>query len=140
MTLIVAPADGYDSIVSLADADTYCAAMGLVAWDGTNTAKEHALRRATQYLLTRYRVKAEFLDPVHTRVAAACCEAAVKAIAGALYADVDAKVVTSETVGPISVSYAANLRNSGQVRFVVLDDLLFGLTDGMMASIKLARA
>jgi hypothetical protein len=53
MALIVAPAEGYDSLVSLADANAYCADMGHAGWTDADEAREAALRRATQYLLTR---------------------------------------------------------------------------------------
>lgn len=139
MALIVAPADGFDSLVSLADANAYCTAMGHAAWTGTDEAKEAALRRATQYLLSHYAIKAEYLDPVHKNVAAACSEAALRALTGTLYTDVSASTVTSKTVGPISVTYAENQRNGGQTRFVLIDDLLRGLTDGGFGMIRLVR-
>lgn len=139
MALIVAPADGFDSLVSLADANAYCTNMGLTAWAGTDEVKEAALRRATQYLMSHYAIKAEYLDPVHSKVAAACCEAAVKALAGSLYTDVAASTVTQKTVGPISVSYSENVRNGGQTRYALIDDLLRGLTDGGFGMIKLVR-
>ena len=69
MALTVAPAAGFDSLVSLEDANAYCTAMGLAAWTGNDLVKEAALRRATQYLLAHYRIKAEYLDPVHKSVA-----------------------------------------------------------------------
>jgi hypothetical protein len=139
MALIVAPADGFDSLVSLADADTYNAAMGNATWTGTDEVKEAALRRATQYLLSHYQIKSEYLDPVHKNVAAACCEAAVRALTGALYTDVTASVVTEKTVGPITVTYDTSVRNGGQTRFALIDDLLRGLTDGGFGMIRLVR-
>jgi len=139
MALIVAPAEGYDALVSLSDANAYCTAMGHVAWTGTDEVKESKLRVATQYLLSHYQIKADYLDPVHKNVAAACCEAALRALTGALYTDVSAAVVTQKTVGPISVSYSENVRNGGQTRFALIDDLLRGLTDGGFGMIKLVR-
>ncbi len=129
MALIVAPADGFDSLVSVAEADAYMAALGHSAWTGTDEAKEVALRRATQYLLAHYRIRPEYLDPVHSRVEAACCEAALRALAGTLYTDVAAQEATEKTVGPITVKYAAS-RTGGQVRFALIDDLLRGLVVG----------
>lgn len=140
MALIVAPDDGYDSLVSLADADSYCSDMGHTAWSSAEEVKEAALRRATQYLLTRYSIRPEFLDPVHKNVKAACCEAALRALSGSLSADVSAAVVTQKTVGPITVSYDTTVRNGGQTHFVILDDLLRGLTDGTAGMVKLVRA
>lgn len=129
MALIVAPADGFDSLVSVAEADAYMAALGHSAWTGTDEAKEVALRRATQYLLAHYRIRPEYLDPVHSRVEDACCEAALRALAGTLYTDVAAQEATEKTVGPITVKYAAS-RTGGQVRFALIDDLLRGLVVG----------
>lgn len=139
MTLIVAPADGYDALVSVTDADSYATNMGL-AWVGETEAKEAAIRRATQYLMARYRIKPEYLNPVHDNVQAACVEVAAKAIVGPLYQDVDASVVTSETVGPISVSYSASQRNGGQVRFAIVDDLLVGMADVRRGMVRLMLA
>lgn len=136
MALTVAPADDFDSLVSLEDAGAYFAAMG-VDWTGADSQKEANLRRATQYLMTRYRVRDEYLNPVHQNVEAACCELAVRASAGDLYVDVEPSAVVSETVGPISTTYAH--RNGGQTRFAIVDDLLAGLTAGG-ASIPLIRA
>ena len=140
MALIAAPDEGYDSLVTLAAANQYASDMSLSAWTGTDAVKEAALRRATQFLLSRYRIKTEYLDPVHKNVAAACCEAAARALSGPLSEDVSAAVVTGESVGPISVTYSANQRNSGRVRYVLIDDLLSGLTDGAFGMVKLVRA
>lgn len=138
MALIVAPADGFDSLVSVAEADAYMAALGHSAWTGTDEAKEVALRRATQYLLSRYAIREQHLDPVHSRVQDACCEAALRALTGELYTDVAAQEATEKTVGPITVKYAAS-RTGGQVRFALIDDLLRGLVVGA-GSIPVVRA
>lgn len=129
MALTVAPADGFDSLVSLTAATLYMTAMGHSAWTGTDAVKEVALRRATQYLLAHYRIRPEYLDPVHSRVEDACCEAALRALTGSLYTDVAANETIEKTVGPISVKYAAS-RTGGQVRFALIDDLLRGLVTG----------
>lgn len=137
--LIVAPADGWDSLVSLADADAYHARMGNDAWALADESKrEAALRRAAQYLSAK-RIRAQYLDPVHERVKAAASEAAARALDGGLYADIPAQAVTSESVGPISVSYAAPA-NGGRARFTVIDDLLLGLTESAQGHIPLVRA
>ncbi len=132
--LTVAPAEGFDSLVSLVDANAYHDAMGN-AWTGSDDEKEKALRRATQYLMARYRVRTEYLD--HPNVAAACCEAALRA--SELYVDVASQAVISETVGPISTTYAAP-RNGGQVRIALIDDLLKGLTDATFGQVRAVRA
>lgn len=134
--LTVAPAEGFDSLVSLVDANAYHDAMGN-AWTGSDDEKEKALRRATQYLLARYRIWSAYFDPVHKNVAAACCELALRAMAGDLYVDVDPSGVISETVGPIRTTYA--LRNGGQTRFTIVDDLLAGMTEGGRSMIRLVR-
>lgn len=137
--LVVAPADGWDSLVSLADADAYCLRMGVDGWALADDAKrEAALRRAAQYLVAR-RIKAQYLKPVHERVKAAACEAALRALDGSLFADVPAQAVTSESVGPISVSYAAPA-NGGRARFTVIDDLLLGLTEVGAGTLSIQRS
>jgi len=137
MALIVAPDDGFDSLASVDFSDAYHANLGHPAWAGLQQpAKEAALRQATQYILGR-RVLPEFIDPVHVNVKAATAEAALRASAGALYADIDPQAVVSETVGQISTTYAQP-GNGGRMRFPVIDDLLRGLTDGAF-TVKLVR-
>ena len=127
--LIVAPDDGWDSLVSLADADAYHARMGSTEWaGGTESARESALRRAAQFIKARG-VFPRYLNPVHANVRAAACEAALRALDGTLYEDVEAQAVTQETVGPISVSYT-DRGTWGRRRFPIIDDLLQGLALG----------
>lgn len=129
MALIVAPADGYDTLVSAADADAYWESMGGAWLDFLPADREAALRRGTQYVLAR-NIKPQYLDPVHTRVKAATCEAAMLHLTGALYAtSIDAKPVLREQVGEIAVSYGMP-SNGGRARFPVIDDLLRGLIVG----------
>lgn len=129
MALVVAPAANWDSIVSLADADAYHARMGNAQWAAASDAlREAALRRAAFFIRAR-RVYPQYLDPVHANVQAAACEAALRALDGTLYEDVEAQAVTQETVGPISVSYT-DRGTWGRRRFPVIDDLLQGLALG----------
>lgn len=128
MALIVAPADGYDTLVSAADADAYWESMGGAWLDFLPADREAALRRGTQYVLAR-NIKPQYLDPVHTRVAAATCEAAMLHVSGELYGVIDAKPVLREQVGEIAVSYGMP-SNGGRARFPVIDDLLRGLAMG----------
>lgn len=131
MALIVAPTAGFDSLVSLADADAYHASMGATPWSAADTdAREAALRKATLYISGR-RVKAVYLDPVHANVKAATSEAALRALDGSLYADQAPQAVVSESVGPVSVTYS-DPRNGGRPRFPIIDDLLAGLTAGTL--------
>lgn len=138
MALIVAPDDGYESLVSLSDAEAYFVKMGY-AWTGTDGAKETYLRRATQYLLNYYRIRPEYLDPVNQNVADACCEAALRASTGALLADIDGQYVERVKVGPIERQLSAP-RNAGQRRYAVIDALLRGLTYGSMSAVEVVRS
>ena len=135
--LIVAPADGFDSLVSVADADAYMLKMGHF-WNGMPEEKEMYLRRATQYLLSAYSIRPEYINPVHAQVESACCEAALRASTGKLFEDVEPVSIRSESVGPISTTYSFP-RNGGQVKFGVIDALLRGLIDGR-GMVKLIRA
>lgn len=137
--LIVAPAAGWDSLVSLADADTYHARMGNDVWAlEPDTKREAALRRAAQFIRGR-NIDKRYLDPVHERVKAAACEAAALSAKGELYQDfISAAPVLREQVGEISVSYGMP-SNSGRARFPLIDDLLRGLASGA-GKIDLVRA
>jgi hypothetical protein len=139
MALTVAPTEGYDSLVSLANAQAYMTRMGHTwGWEGEDAAKEVNLRQATQYLLSAYTIKPEYLDPVASNVESACCEAALRASTGALFEDVAAQHVESVTVGPISRKMSAP-SNGGQKRFAVIDALLRELITGRGA-IRMVRA
>lgn len=135
--LTVAPTEGYDSLVSLEDAAAYMGNYGH-AWPAEEAKQEIALRQATQYLLTAYSIAPEHLDPVHDRVKAACCEAAVRASKGQLLNDTDGRVKTESTVGPITTKWAEGVQG-GKTAFPVIDNLLRGLTEGSGYSVKLVR-
>lgn len=157
MPLIVEDGTGRsdaDSYVALVYAAAYHTAMGNPAWSAADPAvQESALRRATQYLDTRYRFAGEQLTTAQAlawprdvapwpvkRVMDACCELALRALSGPLYSDQDASAVTRETVGPITVEYA-NPQDGGQVRFAVVDDMLRSLTaGGGRMSLRIERA
>lgn len=124
MTLVVAPSEGYDSYVSVADADQYVADMGLAGWPTVQADKEKLLRRATQYISLKYEPKAQYLDPVHANIKAATVEAAVRA--SDLWADVGSQAVIEETIGPMTTKYA-DPTNGGQKSFPVIDGLMRGL-------------
>lgn len=74
------------------------------------------------------------------RVKDACCEAALRALAGPLYQDQDSAIVLSEKVGEIAVSYAESARNGGQIRISIVDDLLRRYVIGSGANVALVRA
>lgn len=135
--LTVAPQEGFDSLVSLEDAAAYMGNFGQ-AWPTEAAKQEIALRQATQYLLTAYSIAPEHLAPVHDRVKAACCEAAVRAAKGQLLKDTDGRVKTEQTVGPISTKWAEGTQG-GKTAFPVIDNLLRGLTEGSGYSVKLVR-
>lgn len=124
MTLIVAPDEGYDSFVSVEDADAYVERMGLDGWPATEAEKETLLRRATQYITVKYAPKAQYLDPVHANIQDATVEAAVRA--PDLWADVDSQVILEDTIGPMTTKYSEPT-NGGQKSFPVIDGLMRGL-------------
>ena len=137
MALIVAPAEGYDSLVTLAEAATYMANYGHT-WPSEESAQEVALRRATQYILSNYALDPQYLDPVAQKVKDACCEAAWRAAKGELFKDSDGRIMTEQTVDVITTRWAEG-QQGGQMRFAVIDALLRGLTTGGAMNIKLVR-
>ena len=137
MALIVAPAEGFNSLVSLEDAAQYMEDFGH-SWTDEPAKAEIALRKGTQFLLSEFDLKPGCLDPVHPNVQAACCEAAVRALAGELRKDSDGRVMTEQTVDVITTKWAVGSQG-GQKRFPVIDALLKGLTMGGAMGLKLVR-
>ena len=137
MALIVAPAEGYDSLVSLSDATDYMAKFGHT-WPATEPDQEVALRRATQYVLSNYAIDPQYLDPVAQKVKDACCEAAWRAAKGKLFKDTDGRIKIEQTTDVITTKWAEGSQG-GQVRITVIDALLRGLTVGSSMNIKLIR-
>ena len=159
MAIIVEDGTGLpnaESYVSVSDATAYLTAMGDAEFASAPLDdQEAALRRATQYLDTRYTfIGAPLTDtqalqwprsgapvwPVRGLVAA-CCELAGRALGGALWVEQADAQITRETVGPITVEYA-NGQNDGQVRFAIVDGLLRGLVSGAGSrlTLRLERA
>ena len=68
------------------------------------------------------------------------CELAIRASAGTLYQDESNQIVTSERVDVIAVTYAARVRNGGQVRFAIVDDLLKPIIIGGQYTATVLRA
>ena len=145
-----------ESYVSVADADKYAAdVMGDGGWAQASEAdKERALRRATQYIDSRYRYKNSRLNPEQAlewprvgfpwpvkRLRDAACELAFRALAGDLYTDVlPDENIKRDTVGPLTTEYFEP-QNGGQIRFAIVDDLLAPLVaSGQMAAIRLERS
>lgn len=139
MALIIYPSNGWDSYISLDDADAYHVSMGNAGWVGSDSVKEAALRKATQYIRITYAPLPEYLDPVHENIKAATAEAALRALSADLLADVDASVATEETIGPITVKYQQS-NASGQKRYALIDRLMAGLGSvSSGVSVKLYR-
>lgn len=123
-----------ESYVTVADFASYHAARGKPDLDDDDEAAEAALRRATAYIDGRYRARwpgyrthgrsqalawprravidgegnAVADDEVPSELIAATCEAAARELAspGALLPDSDGTRIVSETVGPISTTWA----------------------------------
>lgn len=144
-----------DSYASRADADAYHAARGNAAWAAASTdARDAALRKATQYLDTRYRWTGNRLTVAQAlewpryfvprlgypsgwpqpRVVQAGIELALRALSVDLMADDEGRDVLSEAVGPISVTYGPT---GGGVRYPVADLLVSPLTIGGRNSVRL---
>jgi hypothetical protein len=157
---IVADAESYASV---ADADAYFAARANAAWAAlaTDAAKEAALRSACDYIEAVYggrwlgdRVSdtqalswprsgvcvdgVEIADDaIPAQLVRANMELALKASADSLLADQSAQV-TSETVGPISVTYADGARQG--VKYAFVDALLGPLLGVGAGQIRVVRA
>lgn len=158
---------GAESYISVADADTYFTARGNATWAALTTEqKEQALRAATDYMQgmfagqwagQRYSV-AQALDwprayvpikdapasgsyyesdEVPAAIGRACAEYAVRASAGSLLGDIGAQV-KSETVGPISVTYADGARQNS--RYTAVENMLWPFLSGGRGQIKVERA
>src|SRR5690606_22157702 len=136
MTFLIAPADGYDSYISVEDADAYVSRFGLDGWPASQDEKEKLLRRATQYIALKYEPKQQHLNPVHTNIEAATVEAALRA--ADLWTDVDSAAVVSETIGPMSTTYAAP-KIGGQKTFPVIDNLMRGLGSRSNSAVFMLR-
>lgn len=117
-----------ETYAAVAELDAHCAAHGLSLTGRTEPQKEAALRKAAAFVDTLGRYKGRRLlaaqalefpreglvdwgghpvPGVPTRVKRACLDLAFKALSGELLADLDrGGRIASETVGPISVSYA----------------------------------
>lgn len=154
-----------ESYVSVADATTYLTARGVAdsAFKSKDTtAKEAALRKATTYIDSYYTFKgtkateAQALQwprydvwafgylvsnsIVPQRVKDACCELALKAIAADIAPDIEPQKVVAESVGPLSVTYSDNQRNSGRKQFDLVDMLLEPMLSSGQGSVPVVRA
>ena len=161
MTLIVAPDTGAQSLCSVATADAYHADRGNAAWALlTTTAKEQALRRATDYMAiytAQWKGQRTNLEQpldwprwgasvhgylidtttVPLAVANACAALALKASTEELAPDLEGQVI-SEAVGPISVTYAPGARQSK--KFAAVDAMLAPYLGGGSTSARMTRS
>lgn len=136
MALIVEDGNGMsdaEAYISVSEATAYFAARGNTAWAAlSDTQREQALRLSTDYMGAVYGPRwcgerltdTQALDwprgepGVPEAVKRANAELAVRASAGALLGDQGAQVA-SETVGPISVTYADGARQG--TRYAAVD-------------------
>ena len=140
MALVVETGEGLpdaEVYISVADADKYHADRGNAAWgELAEPAKEAALRRGADYLGAAYASRwcghrltdGQALDwprtghdGVPVAIARMNAELAMRSLTGPLMAD-EGAAVQSETVGPISVTYAKG--NTGAVRYTAIDAAL----------------
>jgi hypothetical protein len=139
MPVAVYPAPGYDSFISLEDANAYLTALGYAknVWDNKSTSeREAALRRGTQFIYARRLLPEALWDTtttpatarVHPNVAAATAEAARRHVEGSLYGDLPSAPVLEKTVGPLTLRYGQPTITSEAARYPVITDLLYGLT------------
>jgi hypothetical protein len=162
MALVVEDGTGLanaESYLSVDDATVYHTKFGNAGWTGEVPVLERALRRATQYLDAEYRYKGCKLNTTQAlqwprdsstmsclgltwpvaKLQQACAELALRALSGSLYTDQSDAAVKSESIGPISVTYASS-SNGGQVRYVIADDLLSDFTMGNRHSVRIEVA
>jgi hypothetical protein len=153
---------GAEAYASVADADAYFTARANTTWAALGTsAKEAALRLAADYIEAMYgeRWQGERVtwtqalswprqgvvldgvqldyDVIPGALMRANVELALKASAGELLADQGAQVV-SETVGPISVTYAAGARQA--TRYAYVENMLAALLDAGLNQVAVRRA
>ena len=152
-----------ESYGSVADATAYFAARGNTAWASlaSDALREAALRQATEYLdavyagrwkgdrytaaqalsWPRYNVLVDGYaldaDTLPTALVRATFELALRASAGELLSDAGAQV-KSETVGPISVTYADGARQG--TRYALVESMLSALLRVGTGQIPMVRA
>jgi hypothetical protein len=140
MAVAVYPAPGYDSFISLEDANKYLTDLGFAknVWDNkTVTEREAALRRGTQFIYARRLLPQALWDTttvpatprVHPNVAAATAEAARRHVEGSLYRDLDAAPIVEKTVGPLTLRYGLPGDVKPSDHYPIIGDLLYGLTE-----------
>ena len=161
MALIVAPADGAESLCSVAHADAYHAARGAAAWALLSAeAKEQALRKATDYMAAygpRWKGERTYstqaldwpragvvangyevdYETIPAPVANACSVLALKASAGDISPDLGPQK-QSVKVGPIETTYATGTRQV--TRYRSAETLLAPYLAGGAGQVRVVRA
>jgi len=156
MALIVEDGSGKsdsESYISVTDADTRQAALGLTDWAGLSTAeKEQLLRQAADYMLQVYRsgwkgnrmLSTQALDfprygivvdgfdigndVVPAEVANACADLALQANSGVLLVNQGQKVIKKK-IAVLETTYEPS--SSPVVRYSAIDGMLAPYLDGM---------
>ncbi len=164
MALVVEDGTGLataESYISVADADTRHSNLGNTAWTGTTAVKEAALRKATEYIEQRYRLRwkgvrvistqalswprtAAMVDgyesgynSVPTEIANACADLALKSLSETLNAD-QTRAVIREKVGPLETEYSEFSPQAN--RYPAIDGMLAAYLKGSPAQAMLVRA
>lgn len=132
MALTLAPTTGWNTFLSVEDADAYWLGSTLGAsWATASQAdKERALRIATNYVWARGLLQSAWYPDMNPQLASAVAEAALRVIQGKIGRDPDATPITEKTVGPITLKYSDVGSSPAEPRFKVIDDMLHGLTTG----------
>ncbi len=147
MALIVEDGTGLstaEAYASVVEADAYFVLYPNPLWTGSNTDKEAALRQGARFLDTRYRIRAprkyqyqalafpaDFSCPHFQgwrprELYHAQCEAAVRALSGALRVDRGDGEIEFDKVGPLATKFFSP--SLGQTIYTVIDDLMQRLT------------
>ena len=137
MALTIYPEDGWDSLVTLAEAQAYMTSYGH-DWPTEEGKQEIALRKGTQYLMAAYQIDQKHLDPIDAKIKAACCEAGVRSLAGPLQADTDGRVMTERTTDVLTTKWAEGAQG-GRKTYPVIDALMRGLASNSAMMVRLIR-
>lgn len=171
MSLIVEDGTGLpnaESYISVADANAYHAAIGNTAWAAlaSDALREQALRRATQYMVGRYRMlwtgtrmsMTQALDwprslvplrdlpfasyypntQVAPEVKNACASLALRTSTGAALVSDESQRKTKVKIGPIETEYADG--SSVQKKYPEVDAMLKAYLKGGSGQVPMERA
>lgn len=148
MALVVEDGTGRldsESYASVSQADSYWASMGSpedrMYWSSlASQDKEVALRRATQYIDTRFKFPGSPVSPSQAlslpttdvawpvkNLVAACSEMAIRASREDLNSDAQGDPVKRERVGPIETEFDTSRRSGQTSKFPIASRLLAGV-------------